>query len=295
MRTLLKTSKLGVATALIAFGFIGGGSMYLACSYFSYERSALHLILGTCGLMFAGYVVIRTIEDASVRLDDEGVVQTRIFSKGKFFVTRKMDWCAVERISSKRSVYLFQWQEFETSLSTNFFSDAREVEAFIGSRIPQKILNERLTRDVAASSKRIVPRWVGAQITLIAGVTITLDGDVLFNSGLANAWGLVLVIASLLWAISILRFSSITLTSLGIRRTLPFGRNGFLVRELLAWKDVRSMSPLSTTCKYTGLNGSVRVDASYFDDEDGAVLFANHHVPETVKIYPCWKIYRRGA
>jgi len=246
------------------------------------EFVAVLFFLGVSAVAFTLMVVSTIFEGQSAILDRDGIEQTRFFYDGKFFVRGRVSWGDIVLFRQRHLNYRFKGEKFEASLNIASFNDEKEFVAFVQAHLPVETLAASLPRRLRPSKPNVVGRWVCLISTFLGGLWLIIDVRAHLSGIPVHIWGYALMAGSIAWAKRLIECSSVRLDAQGLEQLKVFDRGKCFVGRRLAWEEVVAASPFLTSCKFSGADFYIRVDASYFVENEEVVFFADRHLPANV-------------
>jgi hypothetical protein len=261
---------------------MGGVGVLLVRTSFTHTFLVAQFLIGAVGVAFAVKCVIAIIEDLSVLLDRRGIEKLRFLHAGKFLVRKRLAWNDIEGFTQRELTYRFKSAEFKLRLNIASFTNETEFIEFMQANLPAETIAASLSNTLAPSRRNIMGRWIGVLLVLTGGLWLLIDGNASGFGAALHILGGVLAAASLAWAVRVLESGSVRLDTQGLEQLKVLDQREFFVRRRMAWEDVLKASTFLATCKFECSDFYIRVDASYFAENEEVAFFANRHLPEGV-------------
>jgi len=261
---------------------MGGVGVLLVRTSITHAFLVAQFVVGAVGVAFAVRCVIAVIEDSSVLLDRSGIEKLRLLDAGEFFVRKRLAWNDIEGYTQRGLTYRFKSAEFEVRLNIASFTNEAEFTDFVQANLPAETIAASFSNTLAPSKPNVMGRWVGVLLALTGGLWLAIDGKGSGAGAGSSILGCVLTAGSLAWAVRVLESGSVRLDTRGLEQVKVFDRRKFFVRRRMAWEDVLKASTFLATCKFECSDFFIRVDASYFVENEEVAFFANRYLPEGV-------------
>lgn len=251
------------------------------------EQFISFVIGGSVAIMFAIVCVAAIIEGLSARVSQDGIEQTRIFYRGKFFVRGNLAWNRVHSFSYRRLTYRIKSEEFEARLNVTSFSDGSELVDLLERNLPEATVLASLRSVLRPSRPNVIGRWICVITTFIAGIWLATEVPWHAIKVPIQVLGMLLVPASLVWAKRVLECSSVYMDAQGMDQLKIFDRGQFFVNRRLAWINVSKTSSFLATYRIESDNLCIRVDSTYFSENEEVAMFVERHLPSELRQPDC--------
>lgn len=282
MKNVLKPNRAIVLAQLCVFIAMGGVGVLLVRTSFTHAFLVAQFLIGAVGVAFAVRCVIAIIEDLSVLLDRSGIEKLRFLYAGEFLVRKRLGWNDIEGFTQRGLTYRFKSAEFEVRLNIASFTNETEFTEFVQANLPAETIAASFSNTLAPSKRNVMGRWVGVLLVLTGGLWLLIGGNASGIGAVSHILGGALTAASLAWAVRVLESGSVRMNTQGLEQLKVLDRREFFVRRRMAWEDVLKASTFLSTCKFECSDFYIRVDSSYFAENEEVAFFANRHLPEGV-------------
>lgn len=280
MKKELRVSRPVAAAQILAFCALGYVGAILIRAGLGSELFVTYIVGGSLAIVFAIICVTAIIEALSTRVNQDGVEQTRFFYRGKFLVRGHLAWDEVKICSHRRLTYRLKSEKFEARLNVTAFSDSNELVDFLQENLTEATISASLTSALAPIRPNVIGRWVCVVTTFLAGLWLAVEVRVNQVDIPMHVLGMLLGTASAIWARRVLECSSVRMDAQGLDQLKVFDRGEFFVNRRLEWINVTKASTFLATYKLESYDLCIRVDASYFVENEDVALFVDRHLPK---------------
>ncbi|URL57548.1 hypothetical protein IM816_13065 [Luteibacter flocculans] len=267
----------GVALLLIA-GVVITFSGFLLWAPLGAGYPILCFVIGAFSLPMMVMASISIIEDMTFVIDPCGIEQIRLFRRGSFLKRGRIAWDDVEKFSQKNLLYRFKSADFEVRVNIALFNNGEEFVRYVESHLPPDKLKVPLPQCLRPSKKIVIGTWFCVLGVLLGGIALSSYGKSLTGHPHAWVWGSAMIIASFIWFGRAIESSSVVLDRNGLEQIKIVHGGRFFARHRIEWKDAQKMPPFLSTCKFRNADVCIRVDASYFDDNETVSDFLDEHM-----------------
>lgn len=282
MKDVLRPNRAIGLAQLCVFIAMGGVGVLLVRTSFTHAFLVAQFLIGAIGIAFAVRCVIAIIEDLSVLLDRNGIEKLRLLHAGKFLVRKRLAWNDIEGFTQRGMNYRFKSAELEVRLNIASFTNETEFTEFVQANLPAETIAASFSNTLAPNKRNVMGRWVGVVLVLTGGLWLLIDGNASGFGAVSHILGGTLMAASIAWGIRVLESGSVRLDTQGLEQLKVLDRRNFFVRRRIAWGDVLKASTFWATCRFECSDFYIRVDASYFEENEEVAQFANRHLPEGI-------------